>query len=300
MKFSADFYDDENIDEIVRILKDDVSMRKTFVDQMKNTISIDTGFVYMLASEKLFEKFEENNILTKDFYQYIFDNIRTKREMEIYANNRVLSLYFIRKNVIPFEELVRKCSWRDNDNHSCLQYLLKGYDVDSEIKNKFSIARGVLSLELDRPSYLVRRFKKDLLYLLDKVQTVNEVKSFYKNRSFLMHCFQNFVLNSNHIEKFDSLLHTVSNVKSGFFDSIKVAYETDAEMLSTAESYRIFQLKYSEKEKRELFHILKNSDNSREIFKQIVDSNLADQYSFEQLKELITKDSKKKKVKLNF
>lgn len=49
-----------------------------------------------------------------------------------------------------------------------------------------------------------------------------------------------------------------------------------------------------------LVQILSNSERSREVLKQIVFNNLIDQYDFESLQSILTKDEKKMKNKMNF
>lgn len=84
----------------------------------------------------------------------------------------------------------------------------------------------------------------------------------------------------------------VSRLRSQNLDEVLFKYRDLINAIYTCAS--------SKEEFDQLTQIVQKSEKAAENLKQIVENNLQDQYSFEQLLNLISKDNKKQRVKLNF
>lgn len=113
---------------------------------------------------------------------------------------------------------------------------------------------------------------------------------------------RNFIF--DRIEWLDSLINKeyLSQEKTfvEYLKSHAKQFRYTAENLLLIETYddiRKFE-QFNFNEKRELLHETISSQSSS-ILKSIVENNLQDTYSFEQIMNMLSKDSKKKKIKLN-
>lgn len=167
-------------------------------------------------------------------------------------------------------------------------------------------------------------FMKDasrMRYYLKQFQSFEDVLALFGSLPLL----ENLILNNFHGQDiadlytsffvpqtvYDSACHSLkryldastrsdnTNSTKSYSDKYTESYLNDLEVVCRI-YHKLSKFSYSEQQRRELVDVLRGSKISQELFDQLAESNLLDTYDFESLKSILTKDSKKKKLKLNF
>lgn len=251
---------------------------------VKNIIkrSVNTGiFNEFFFSDEFFSMLIEKNLLSAFVVKEFIKNLKTTRELYNFSNN-VAYQYSIENKLITFKEIVDVySSFKSLDETSVLYNL---YDNNDSLQH--FIENGYVNRE-------------DLKYLLSKVKDLNNAMRVFNNFFFVDHCYKTFVFDDQLIQKFNKILIAR---KTTFFEqseySLKYTQYDDNEHL---ELYRRVYRSFNKKKDRdEILNALSSSDSAVRTFQNVYENGLLDQYSFKQLIELLIKDDRKKKCKLNF
>lgn len=235
------------------------------------------------------------SLITKDALKYLFGKIDSMREAEAFYLNTSVLEYFLENNIIDIKDLVDKFSDIRplSGRSSALQFL---FDNSTRFFRSFNVVKKDL-MQVESFQYALSKFK-----LHEEQSLINLMN----NATLLEFCFSNFLFDEQLIEKFDKILKNVTpmyqRTNKSFFEDIKTTFESNKKLLKLIDMfeqlYAVDNLDVDEKKKT--LEIVLNSDAAQEILKQIIESNLEDQYDFESLMRVLTKDDKKTlKTKFN-
>lgn len=230
----------------------------------------------------------------------------TKNEQNEYIYHRNL---FDRERVetLPKRRIKSGFSFYEIDDYkmdSCLAVLIHvgcyGDNDNELIEQQFvqSIKDGLIS-------------KDELMYFLDKL--FNRILEFddrctldiflAAKRHLLPYLFENYLVPVEVIDKMNEIiaedaLWKFSKKSSKVRETSLFEFETHKNALGNYKA--IFDLEFSPQETQIILDILKNSDKAKNLLNSFIENNLLDTYSFETLKNLLTKDNEKRKGKFNF
>lgn len=146
----------------------------------------------------------------------------------------------------------------------------------------------------------------DLKYLLNKIDNIKELLKLSRNTYLIKHLLDNFVLDENIVSNLNTISqYTKNSTKLESADTLNVFdfieyYNDDTHLLELIDSTKlVFSLTFNDTERKEIFDLIQHSEYAKNMLRQVVESNLEDQYNFETLRRLLTKDAEKRKTKLN-
>lgn len=162
--------------------------------------------------------------------------------------------------------------------------------------------------------YLIENNKltaEDVKYLLNGIVSVKQLDRLLTyNGSLLKHILSEFILDKNDVDRFTEIIENNDWCKErdihSIFDVIDYKInENNEELLKLNElnkiMYSLNSFNLNKEQKLNLIEVIQNSEFAQNTLKQLVENNLQDQYNFETLEDLLTKDDKKKlKIKFNF
>lgn len=282
-----------NSDNIFKLIDDNIVSFKEIVDRIKSMDEFDKFFHDKILTE--------SNKLTKEDLRYIFDKIDHFKELAEFNHNYSLLQYVIDTDIVTFKELVDKYkSIKKKDNHKedpCLWFLLHS------TKNfKWLVEDSKIT-------------ESDLKYMLNKIDSAYELKSLVHNPILLRHILNEFLLDKELLHKFNEILKNwkrgIENNIYNIFDYMDVSIpicrsnkdidEEEQKELQSLKEVNKYLCSFNEEQRLTLSKAVKNNDKAFDILRSVVESHLEDQYSFEALKSILTKDSKKQlKTKFNF
>lgn len=188
-------------------------------------------------------------------------------------------------------------------------------------KSMLDIAMNVNSATRPIEKLLQSKFLK-YATLLNAITKFIEVYTLVENSPLLVNVLSSAELTRTNLRKFDRIIKRLEdklldrNV-STFLDYVQAHYDFSARRLLNEEEQRdysqvsklvevvqlVFRFEHLNKLQRAMMQkLLFANDFSQtriSILTKIVENNLSDQYDFETLKNLLTKDDNKKKLKLN-
>lgn len=286
------------VENILKLLKNDICSFKEIIDK---SVSYSHSIAYrppylnvLLESESLFKELIKNNLMALEDFEYVLNKIEKFWHFDSFAKNSFLVCYLLDNNILSFKELVDKSltiEWSsklfDYDSERCLKKLINKQELfDTLIKN------NLICLE-------------DLMYLLNNVEYYDEIEGLCKNNPLIKKILAEFLLDKDITNRFSDMIE-----KSGrHIDIFKVIEnnnfnknKSSEKLLELNKLNKLFhEFSCDREQKLEIAKILRNSEVARNTFKSIIENNLLDQYSFEQLKNILTKnDNKKLKTKFNF
>lgn len=144
----------------------------------------------------------------------------------------------------------------------------------------------------------------DLRDLLNEIDDLYGLCNFCQNSSLIKKVLNEFLLNKKNIDRFNKIvensgwydernIHTV-------FDLLEDFYKTDQKLLKLNKLNRgLCDIKFDIDQKLKLVDVLKNNEKAQNMLMSFTEANVHDQYDFEQLKNMLTKDREKKKGKIN-
>lgn len=276
-----------------------------FIDSLKQTSAYELiQFYDVLQSTTTYASLKSKLPLTSEQYLYLFNAVETFEELAALNLNSNLLLDLTLQIQGGFNEIV--------DKYTSIQPKTAG----SEKTSLFLLVRNETFFQNLMSSNKRLLDNEEINYFLSKFDThYNLVRLFDQNRVLTRYCFENFVFDNAVRELFDEFVRNsrfCENCTDSEKDAIhfytyaklwysnKIRKKEDVEISRCIDSYELLHTsQYSLNQRQHLSEIVNNSSVAREVLKQIVDNNLIDKYSFEQLLNLLTNHSSKRKSKLN-
>lgn len=213
-----------------------------------------------------------------------------------FEDDNILNL--LNKDVYSFKEIVDKARSiyhpKYKNIETCLMYLLENEEIFKNL------------IKTDKLT------KDDLRYMLSRIDNTIELFAITRNPLLLLTLLDKFVLTKEIVERFRPMLDADADCKNRnihtIFDVIedRSGYRKESkDILKLNElnrkTYMLNDFNLTENERDELRDSIQNDEVARNRMISLVENNLQDQYSFNQLKNLLTKDNDKKlKTKFNF
>lgn len=290
-------------ENVLQLLNNNICSFKSIVNKFKfiKVLVDDSYLYYLLREEELFKKLIQNNKLTKDDLEYLFDAIDKWYEVDrLNYYNSFLLRHLTDNDIVSFKELVDKCKnikrTYVNTIHtdSCLHFLL-------ENTNDFEYWIKETKLSTD-----------DLRYLLNKTDKFKELNWLCEyNVSLLKHILSEAILDKDFVNKFNEMIKKdkwcKGNKVHNIFEYIRHHNKNNEEIVKLNDlNEKVYVLKintfnFTGKQKLEVAKIVKNSEKAKNTLTSLIENNLQDQYDFKQLEDLLTKDDGKNlKTKFNF
>lgn len=165
---------------------------------------------------------------------------------------------------------------------------------------------------------------KNIDFLLNTIHNRRELETFIMNPKLIERCLSSYCLTHQHVDHLDSIARNTRYVhhfnvfgeveSQNFFNYLRTALTSENSYLSKLPNVKDLQVlletnealyslknsKLTKEQQVEIVEILKNNETARNTLKSIVEVDLLDQYDFEQLKNVLSKDDNKKKIKMNF
>lgn len=299
---------------LVHVVRSEIVDFRTLIDKHKKQHLL-TEFAVVVNSS-VFDAFIESDLVTNDDLRYLWEAIDTFEELSALLYNNTLVAYLLQNGIVSFQEFVDKYQNTQNHDEASSLFLIFGSSSIAELLAKnYDVSISDL---------------KHLLHLVDE----DSFEEFCKHDAILQKILKNFLLDTALVDKFNSIVQKTfqnTSYKLGFgfnlsytnediknvFDFIKFHQTflenddsefilrlpsfTNDELLKLNEINRsIFDLKFTCSQIDEILELVSRSEKSRSILLQLIENNLLDTYDFETLKNLLTKDDKKKKTTLNF
>lgn len=204
-------------------------------------------------------------------------------------------------------------------------------EIVDRVKDVTNVPGG-FDHELEEDEWLFRELLKndnknnkltndDLKYLLDKINTLRELDRLWHNTFLIKHILKELVLDTETVNRFNKLIENddwckKENVHT-IFDKIEYPLihrwdhttkefvvldlndeSIDQELVKLTELNRFIH-SLNSNQTLELIEILRNNEKSKNILMSLIENNLQDQYTFESLKNILSKDDNKRKSKIN-
>lgn len=275
---------------------------KSFIDlfllydrDAKSSTIFGSGFELFLPvfeSEDCLNSFLSSKACTAENVQHIVQNIITYNELWKFDD----SSYFLKKIVeygyISFKELTDKyCSVAER----------KDADPEEDHLLLWLLHKTQLWRDLLKDDNKLVTFD-DLKYFLSKIDNEKLLNKLCDDNNLFLakYCFDNFLFDESTLQKYTKILRKNGVDQNLFFSYVQRNFSS-ASWSDPTENYRkIYELLKRPTQRQKIYSIVQNSEKAKNTLLQILNNNLLDQYGFEQLKSLLTRDEEKKKTKLNF
>lgn len=231
--------------------------------------------------------FDEKLLSTEDF-QLLWSKLsKTLQSHDCTDEFLCVFKYVVDNNIITFRNFVNKLT----------------------ASSKFDYALTKFCQLLNDEQWIVKLFNEhkistsDLQHLCKRLKESADFETITENRTLLKKILEEHVLTDDIVEQ----LKTTQFKHQDIFSVLKTKVnQNDKELVKliddneTLHTFKLRQTTYNHSEQLQLAEILQKSMHAKSIMKQLIDSNLLDQYTFTQLSELLNKNDKKQKIKMNF
>lgn len=249
---------------------------KKLEESVKNSFQISSTYSVDFHRDH-YERMLKEDILTsetfRDFLQLLRTTPLSKKKYRFISQKPMLSV-FSEFLLYTNADLHNKI-FESSSVHSLNQNLRDVIDiVDNSVDaNRLLASRVIMEKILENFLFTLN----DVRYLDKLVSESEYVGEYYRNSSNLF--------------EYMKTLYATYNQKSVHFYEGNVYVDIHSQIVSST---------FNDQQKESILNILRENDSARKTFYQIVESNLFDSYSYEQLKIVLTRSEKKKKVKMNF
>lgn len=268
--------------------------RKT-VDSYKDKASNGIGRLYILFDdEELFKDLIKNDSLIKDDFRYLFEQIDEHHALTSFTNNLELFQYVLSTEVISFKEMIDKYkNIKDFSGDSNLLKLIWMLSNNEELTQEL-IEKHILNTD-------------NLKLLLRSIGSIYEINKLCKSVSLIEKILSDFLIDNEIVKIYDAIQHPQKTSQSRKRELFQLIIESNMNCnknvanLEKLSKINKFLNNFNEKERAELVETLQSNQTSQNTLLQLLDVNVLEQYTFDQLKSILTKDDDKKlKTKFNF
>lgn len=274
----------------------------------------------ILEDKKLLLELIAKNVLTSTDVQYLFERLNSNEEGRILSHHDAFIVSLIENKLCTFQDIVRVVkNIREDEDDSCLSSLLCNFVIFNTLLEQTLLDEHSLIFLLNNiDSYYELNYfcSVENEMLIKKVLTRNLLDFSLINRynSILSKRFSHNEITEYNF--FNMIYQKVLCKKSSYNNSSKLVIDEETNkfvrrreinprllvLLNRAVSLYVANSfeKLNFDERKEIAKITNHSEKAKKKLLQIVNSNLQDQYDFETLKNLLTKEEKKKRLKLNF
>lgn len=277
------------------LVENEYALFRRVVDKFKSTRQLDA-----LTAASVIVDICNCPIVDVCDLKYFLKKLTSTSQIRALVRNINLLLFLCNRGL--FREVV-DCLKRPKS-----QYWLESL-FDKEEFFEIAFAKSLLSFE-------------DIKYLLNSINKSYEIEYLCRNQPLLEFSLKNYLIyttllnnikidNGYFLIKKDGVfdisqqLTKATSKAQNLFDVLRIyIYHRQSELLDLVDFYEklyeSLKSSYRSEQFDELLNILDSSENARDLFTQIVMNNIFDQYDFKSLKNILTKDETKKKIKMNF
>lgn len=273
MNLQINFKDPSSIQQLIDLLE---SAKLSFQD-IVNELKKNNTFSQFLKSTEAFQALNDKNLLSNKNLQYLFNEIKTSKELYEFDKNTFLLNQYIENRIITVEELINK-----HKSNSEMEYLLRNTEIFHHLikKNLF--------------------YKEDCTLLLNKLSGHQNGESLCRNIPLFEYALRNFLIEKKHIDNFEKVQKNQNKGAPKFFEYATNLYEDSEHMTTLLFLYKtlldkegkeqddgydlLCNVNCTDKERKELFDIIQQKQSLD--LKQILISDMIDAYDFETLKNI--------------
>lgn len=255
-------------------------------------------FFSLLEEGEWLQSFLASKSCTSENVQYLIDNISTYHELWRFDDCVYFLKQIVEKGYIKLDELVDKyCSFA---NKTLLEDEKNDTDEDHPLLwliHKVDLWRSFLKLGEEVVTH------QSLRHFLNKIENSKLLDKLCDDNNLFLakYCFDNLIFDENILQKYTKLKRKNGVDQNLFFDYVQQNFNAARWSNPTKRYRKIYATFKQPTQRQEIYSIVQKSERAKNTLLQIVDNNLLDQYSFESLKTILTKDDTKKlKIKMNF